>query len=116
MPDDHDDRAATADQPDERTSPDGTIFTASVVRDFLHSALRHEAVSDDVTQRQLEFLDGRLDAAGLAAKLRPMLTEALAAATDADWSQIAADLMADAEELRLGGGRGGAAERPAVPA
>jgi hypothetical protein len=119
MPEDHVDSTAAADEPDERTSPGGTIYVAETVRDFIWSALRHEAVSDDVTQLQVDFLQGKLDAAALAAKLRPLLEEAVAAATDADWSRITCDLIADAQELRQAGHDApsdGAPEYAAVPA
>jgi hypothetical protein len=92
-------RLAVAEPPETRTSGLETLFDAATLRDFLRAALRHEAVSDAVAQLGFESLvAGRTTPSQLSAKLRPLLEEALATPTDADFLAIACDVIADAAD------------------
>lgn len=91
--------SAVAEPPETRTSGRGTLFDAATLRDFLRAALRHAAVSDAVAQLGFEsVVAGRTTPSELSAKLRPLLEEVLAAATDADFLTIACDVIADAAD------------------
>lgn len=75
------------------------MFDAETLRDFLRAALRHAAVSDAVAQLGFEsVVAGRTTPSQLGAKLRPLLEETLATATDADFLTIACDVIADAAD------------------
>jgi hypothetical protein len=88
--------SAVAEPPETRTSDRGTPFDAETLRDFLRAALRHAAVSDAVAQLGFESVAaGRTTPSQLSAELRPLLEEALATATDADFLTIACDVIAD---------------------
>jgi hypothetical protein len=91
--------AAVAEPPETRTSGLGTLFDAATLRDFLRAALRHPAVSDAVAQLGFEsVVAGQSTPTQLSAKLRPLLEDALAAASDADLLTIAYDVVADAAD------------------
>lgn len=91
--------SAVAEPPETRTSGLGTLFDAETLRDFLRGALRHPAVSDAVAQLGFESVAaGRTTPSQLSAKLRPLLEETLATATDADFLEIACDVIADAAD------------------
>ncbi len=91
--------SAVAEPPETRTSGQGTSFDTETLRDFLRAALRHAAVSDAVAQLGFEsVVAGRTTPSQLSAKLRPLLEEALATATDADFLAIAGDVIADASD------------------
>jgi hypothetical protein len=91
--------AAMAEPPETRTSGLGTLFDPETLRDFLRAALRHPAVSDAVAQLGFESVAaGRTTPSQLSEKLRPLLEEALATATDADFLTIACDVIADAAD------------------
>ena len=91
--------SAVAESSQTLTSRQGTSFDAETLRDFLRAALRHAAVSDAVAQLGFEsIVAGRTTPSQLSAKLRPLLEEALATATDADFLAIACDVIADAAD------------------
>jgi hypothetical protein len=97
---DNDPDPAVAAPPDTRTSTRGTVFDAVTLRSFLRAALRHEAVSDEVMQLGFEHIvAGGTTPPQLAAKLRPLLEEALATATDADLLMIARDVITDTADV-----------------
>lgn len=80
--------------PETRTSALGIPFDADTLRDFLRAALRHPAVSDGVAQLGFEsVVAGSTTPVQLAAKLRPLLEEALATASDADFLIVAHDVL-----------------------
>jgi hypothetical protein len=95
--------AASADIADERTSPQGTKFDSGALQDFLRSALRHDALRDEVNQVLYDHVEAeKLTAPEVTAKLRPLIGEALATATEKDWACITSDLLAEADDALHG--------------
>lgn len=91
--------STVAEPPDTRTSGLGTPYDAETLRDFLRAALRHPAVSDAVAQLGFEsVVAGQSTPTQLSGRLRPLLEDALAAASDADFLTIAYDVVADAAD------------------
>jgi len=87
-----------------RPSDRGPI-AAALVRDFITTALAHDAVADEVAELLYEYLtrDDR-DPAVLARPLRAMIDEIRDAATDEDWHALCAQLVANAcDALNLAG-------------
>jgi hypothetical protein len=73
-------------------------IAAALVRDFIASALAHDAVADEVAELLYEYLtrDDR-DPDLLARPLRDMIVEIIDhAATDEDWHAVCAQLVANA--------------------
>jgi hypothetical protein len=89
----------TATTESERVSPQGAQFDANTLRDFIRLALSQPAVSEQVDEQLQERIDGKITTAQLTGKLRPILTEALEAASDVDWSVVGRDFLTDAESV-----------------
>lgn len=83
----------------ERTSPQGTKFDTETLRDFIRSALRHEAVSDEITLQLQNHVDGKITTDELTKSLRPILADAIRTATDHDWVVIADGVLSEAESI-----------------
>jgi hypothetical protein len=84
---------------EQRTSEQGTKFDAALIRDFIATALRHDAVADHVTEVLHEHVvEGKMHPSVLTATLRPMIEEVLETATWEDWDQVRAGLVGDARE------------------
>lgn len=72
---------------------------AGVLRDFIHQALRHDAIRDVLIERMVSrATKGRLDAPGLSPTLPALIAEILDAATAEDWLEIADALIEDTRE------------------
>jgi len=103
MSDEQQHTTASAQPRSERTPPQGTRFDTDTLRDYirgsLRSALRHPAVSDQLNQQLKDRIDGKFTTDDLTAKLRPIVTDALDAATDADWAAVCRDFLTDAESV-----------------
>lgn len=91
--------AITTTVQSERVSPQGTSFDTTTLRDFIRSALSQPAVSEQVDEQLQARIDGKITTVQLTGKLRPILTEALDAASDDDWSVVGRDLLTDAESV-----------------
>jgi len=87
-----------------RLTPGDTI-TVEVLRDFLLSALRHDALADAVAERMaFHARRGQLDAIGLAAVLPEMIGDVLHVARKEDWVALAGSLIdAARDDLPRGG-------------
>lgn len=83
----------------ERMSPQGTAFAVAAIHEFILSAFREEALHDRVVQLQVECVEGKITRDEFTQKLRPMIGEVVAAASDDDWSRAVDDLLAVAEEF-----------------
>jgi hypothetical protein len=84
---------------DVRRGEWGTTFPSEVVRDFIHSALRHPAAADMVSEYVFDIATGDNEPpADIGEALRVALGEVLSAATADDWKQIGRDVLADARE------------------
>lgn len=71
----------------------------ALLRDFALTALRHDAIYDELIER-MAFHAGRgqLDAIGLAAVLPELIGDVLEVVTKADWVAVAEALIADFRE------------------
>ncbi|MGE0066630.1 MAG: hypothetical protein AB7T48_04675 [Solirubrobacterales bacterium] len=78
----------------------GDLISAEVLRDFLVSALRHDAVRDELTALLVSSLRGGwADSEALGGNLRRLLLEIIDAAEPGDWEAVAALHLGDAREL-----------------
>lgn len=84
---------------EKRTSEQGTVFDASLVRGFLLMALGHDAIIDCVNDLLFEHvMEGKYHPSVVAASLEPIIDEVLGVATFEDWEWVARALTADACE------------------
>jgi hypothetical protein len=75
---------------------------ASILRDFLLRALRHDAIADVLIERMVSRAErGRLDAHSLSALLPELIGNVLDAAANEDWLAIADALIEDTREALL---------------
>jgi hypothetical protein len=75
----------------------GSKFPADLVRDFIHSALRHSAAADMVSEYVFDIATGGEEPpADIGEALRVAIDEVLSAATGEDWKQVGRDLLTDA--------------------
>jgi len=82
-----------------RTSEQGNVFDASLVREFLLMALSRDPVSEAVDEMLFEHVvEGRHHASVISASLKPLIEEVLAVASSEDWRYITEDLVRDARE------------------
>lgn len=88
----------------QRIIAPGETITASLVRDFILAALRHDAIQDVLSEQLFDLLArGDVNADAFAATLRPMIEEILDVATAEDLRSVAVCLIDDA---RAAMGRG----------
>ncbi|HMJ74018.1 MAG TPA: hypothetical protein VK471_11730 [Solirubrobacterales bacterium] len=84
---------------ERRTINPGDTITGSLLRDYILSALQHDAIRDELNELLFDHVaKGRLHPAVLAASLKPLISELLDAATDEDWQIVAHCLIEDAQE------------------
>jgi hypothetical protein len=84
---------------DVRRGEWGSPFPAELVRDFIHSALRHPTVNDLVSEYVFDIATGQDEfPADIGEALHVAIGEVLSAATSDDWKHIAHDLLADAHD------------------
>ena len=77
----------------------GSKFPTDLVRDFIHSALRHSAAADMVSEYVFDIATSGDEApADIGEALHVAIDEVLSAATNADWAQVGRDLLADAHD------------------
>jgi hypothetical protein len=82
-----------------RTSEQGNVFDASLVREFLLTALSRDPVSEAVDEMLFEHVvEGRFHTSVISASLKPLIEEVLAVASSEDWRYITDDLVRDARE------------------
>ncbi len=82
---------------DTRRGEWGSKFPTDLVRDFIHSALRHSAAADMVSEYVFEIAtSGEEPPADIGEALRVAIGEVLSAATREDWKQVGRDLLSDA--------------------
>ena len=75
----------------------GSKFPTDLVRDFIHSALRHSAAADMVSEYVFDIAtSGEAPPADMGEALRVAISEVLSAATGEDWEQVGRDLLTDA--------------------
>lgn len=98
----------------ERRSEQGTMSPAETIRGFIHAALSHDAVADEVNDLLFEHVHGRLHESVVAASLRPILDEVLNTATHEDWTTVTDQLAVAAREA-LGDSLRGVRLRPRCP-
>jgi hypothetical protein len=85
----------------------GDTITVEVLRDFLMTALRHDAIADVLIERMaFHARRGRLDAVGLAAVLPELIGDVLHVARKEDWLAIAEALIDAARDDLPGRGEG----------
>lgn len=78
----------------------GGLISAEVLCDFLVSALRHDAVRDELTALMVSSLRGGwADSEALGGNLRRLLLDVIDAAERGDWEAIAALHLGDARDL-----------------
>lgn len=82
----------------ERRSEQGTVFPAETIRGFIHAALSHDAVADEVNDLLFDHVHGRLHESVVVASLRPILDEVLNTATHEDWATVTDQLAVAARE------------------
>jgi hypothetical protein len=83
---------------EKRTSEQGSVFDAAIIREFLLAALSHDAVIDKVDELLFEHIYSRFSASVITANLRPLITEVLDTATPEDWQYVAGKLTEEARE------------------
>jgi hypothetical protein len=84
---------------EERTSEQGTKFDAALVRDFIATALQHDAVADVISELLHEHVvEGKTHPSVLTTSLRPMIGEVLETAAWEDWDHVRAALVEDERE------------------
>jgi hypothetical protein len=82
---------------DVRRGAWGSRFPTDLVRDFIHSALRHSAAADMVGEFVFDIAtSGEEPPADIGEALRVAIDEVLSAATGEDWKQVGRDLLTDA--------------------
>jgi hypothetical protein len=82
---------------DVRRGEWGSEFPTDLVRDFIHSALRHSAAADMVGEFVFDIAtSGEEPPADIGEALRVAIDEVLSAATGEDWKQVGRDLLTDA--------------------
>jgi hypothetical protein len=82
-----------------RTSEQGNVFDASLVREFLLTALSRDPVSEAVDEMLFEHVaEGRSHISVVSESLKPFIEEILAVASSEDWRYIAEVLVRDARE------------------
>lgn len=82
---------------DTRRGEWGSKFPTDLVRDFIHSALRHSAAADMVSEYVFDIAtSGEEPPADIGEALRVAIGEVLSAATREDWKQVGRDLLSDA--------------------
>jgi hypothetical protein len=87
----------------ERVGLRGERFDAELVRQFILSALDHDAAQAAVDELVFDHVVAdHVPASAVAGSLRPILDEILGAATWDDWQVIANRLIVDARELEAG--------------
>jgi hypothetical protein len=75
---------------EKRTSEQGDVFGAAVLREFLLAALEHDAVTDRVHDLIYEHVvEQKYHPAFVASSLEPIITEVLATVIFADWEWVA---------------------------
>jgi hypothetical protein len=83
----------------------GDAITVEVLRDFLMTALRHDAIADVLVERMaFHARRGQLDAVGLAAVLPELVGDVLHVARKEDWLALAEALIDAARDDLPGGG------------
>jgi len=82
-----------------RTSEQGSVFDLALLIDFVHVALNHDAVADEIISMLDEHVRKSYHPSLLAASLRPKIDEVLSTLTANDWDRIANDLLADARAI-----------------
>lgn len=83
----------------------GDTITVEVLRDFLMTALRHDAIADVLVERMaFHARRGQLDAVGLAAVLPELIGDVLHVARKEDWVALAEALIDAAGDDLSGGG------------
>jgi hypothetical protein len=84
---------------DKRTSEQDTDFDPAIVRDFLLTALEHNAVTDRVNQLLLDHSRKSKEGYSVDAEdFKRLLTEVLGAAWYIDWEWVAQTLMATRDD------------------
>lgn len=82
-----------------RRSEWGSQIPATLVREFIHAALRQSAVADFVGEYIFDIVtSGDGPPADIGEALRLAIDEVLNVAAPEDWAQVASDLLADARE------------------
>lgn len=76
----------------------GSRILPTLVREFIHAALRKPAVADFVGEHIFDITSGDEPPVAVGDALRLALYEVLAATTSEDWAQVASDLLAYARE------------------
>jgi hypothetical protein len=90
-------RKATVLAADIRRGEWGSPIPATLMRDFIHSALRHSAAADMVSEYVFDIATSDEEPpADIGEALRVAIDEVLSAATREDWSQVGRDLLTDA--------------------
>jgi hypothetical protein len=75
----------------------GSKIPADLVRDFIHSALRHSAAADMVSEYVFDIAtSGEKPPAEIGEALHVAIGEVLSAATSEDWERVGRDLLKDA--------------------
>ncbi len=88
---------ATVLAADIRRGEWGSPIPAVLVREFIHSALRHSAAADMVSEYVFGIAtSGEEPPADIGEALRVAIGEVLSAATGEDWAQVGRDLLTDA--------------------
>jgi hypothetical protein len=83
---------------DKRTSEQGTAFDRAIVRDFLLTALEHDAVTDRVNKLLLDHSRRSEEYTVDAEDFKRVLTEVLSAAWYIDWEWVAQTLKATRDD------------------
>lgn len=84
---------------EKRTSEQGNVFSVTTIREFLLSALSHDAVEDAVNALLFEHVvEGRIHPSVITENLRPLITEVLDVATSEDWHYVSCKLVEEACE------------------
>jgi hypothetical protein len=84
---------------DTRTSPWGSPIPATILQDFIRSAVGHDALADFVGQYVVEAIDADgHPPADLGDALRVAVTDVIEAATSSDWNQFGDALVAGYQE------------------
>lgn len=88
---------ATVLAADIRRGEWGSPIPATLVREFIHSALRHSAAADMVSEYVFDIATSGEEPPGdIGEALRVAIGEVLSAATGEDWAQVGRDLLTDA--------------------
>jgi hypothetical protein len=84
---------------DKQTSEQGTGVDRAIVRDFLLTALEHDAATDRVHDLVYEHaIEGKHHPSAIAARLEPIISEVLGVATSEDWRWVADTFIEQARE------------------